>query len=82
MSRHRKLRSYSRKKNSYQYCQDCSKKPDGTPKQNYVSIKTWALANNRTITQCKTLLRKRILVGISLHGRMFVALIGDLDDGC
>lgn len=82
MPRHRKLRSYSRKENSYNYCQDCSKKPNGTPKQNYEPIKVWALANNRTVNQCKTLLRKRILVGISLHGRLFVALIGDLDDEC
>ena len=82
MPRYRKLRKYSRKKYSYQYCQDCTTKPDGTPTQTYIPIKQWAIANARTIRQCKTLLKKRILVGISLHGLMFVALIGDLDDDC
>jgi len=82
MARQRKLRKYSRKKNSYNYCQDCSKKPDGTPALDYIPVKQWAIANNRTVEQCETLLKKRILVGISLHGLMFVALIGDLDDWC
>lgn len=78
----RKLRHYYRKKYSYNYCQDCSTKPDGTPKQFYVPIKQFAIANSLTVDQCKTLLKKRILVGISKHGRMFVSQVGDLDDYC
>lgn len=82
MPEYRKLRHYYRKKNSYNYCIDCSPKPDGTPKQNYIPIKQWAIANGFTVDQCKTLLKKRILVGVSRKGRLFVALIGDLDDYC
>lgn len=78
----RKLRHYYRNKYSYNYCQDCSTNPDGTPKQNYIPIQQWAIANGFTVEQCKTLLKKRILVGISKKGRMYVALIGDLDDYC
>jgi len=82
MTRQRKLRHYLRLENSYQYCTDCSKEPNGTPKLTYLPIKQWASANNRTVRECESLLKRRILAAISLKGRLYVALIGDLDDFC
>jgi hypothetical protein len=82
MPESRKLRHYYRKKYSYNYCIDCSAKPDGTPNRTYIPINQFAIANNLSIAQCKTLLKKRILVGISMKGKLSVALIGSLDDYC
>lgn len=42
-------------------------------------IKEWADENFYTIRQCRTLLKKRVLVGMKHRGRMYVAWNPDKD---